>query len=251
MVRYFSLWLAGLRLFLLLLLPGLLLGGCASEDLQQLESVEVSEEAETDNGCGSPVAQHHPPGKTHKPVAQPESDEPLDTGFSPEPAEKSAGTPETLKRRSTKECYQRSASVAKQSKKKKRRCEPQSLPFARCRSGILKSCCLGGENGPLTWFACEKKEGDTSAIPQDGSILVLAANKHNMPTGHVAYVEKVSTANPPIYQIIFSHTNYDRQCSLETDIKATYNSDTKTLDIFTGAWKDWGKKLPVAGYILR
>lgn len=82
MVRYFTLRLNRVRLFLLLLLPGLFLGGCAREDLQQLKGVEVSEEVETDNGYGGPVAQPHPPSKTHKPVAQPESDEPLDTGFS-------------------------------------------------------------------------------------------------------------------------------------------------------------------------
>lgn len=76
-------------------------------------------------------------------------------------------------------------------------------------------------------------------------------HKHNMPTGHVAYVEKVVQADPPLYRIIFSNTNYDRRCSLETDIEATYNSDTRTLDIYTGAWKNWGKKLPVAGFILR
>jgi hypothetical protein len=232
------------------LLALLFISGCARDE--QLSGIEVSDEAETDSGCGNLAVEQVGPQKGRRLLASPDSDEPLDTSLQPEPATKNlTEQPLPAKGRTTKECYQRNASVAKQTKKKIRRCEPQSLPFARCRSGILNSCCLGGENGPLTWFACEKKEGDTSLIPQAGSILILAANKHNMPTGHVAFVEKVVQADPPTYRLIFSHTNYDRQCSLETDIEATYNSDTKTLDIFTGAWKDWGKGLPVAGFILR
>ena len=72
-----------------------------------------------------------------------------------------------------------------------------------------------------------------------------------MPKGHVAYVEKVIAEKAPHYRIIFSHTNYDRRCSLETNIEADYNSSTKTLDILTGAWKEWGKGLPVSGFILK
>ena len=162
--------------------------------------------------------------------------------------------------RSTQECYHLQPSASKKastSKKKKKttkqwgRCEPQSLPFARCRSGI-SSCGLGWNNGPLTWFACEKQHNNTSLIPSAGSILILGANKRNhMPTGHVAYVEKVIAEKGPKYRLIFSHTNYDRRCSLETNIEAEYNSSTRTLDILTGAWKGWGKGLPVAGFILR
>jgi hypothetical protein len=141
--------------------------------------------------------------------------------------------------------------VSQKKKKKGGRCEPQSLPFARCRSGI-NSCCIGWNNGPLTWFSCEQKHGNTSLIPQDNSVLILGANKRNhMPTGHVAYVEKVIPEKAPHYRIIFSHTNYDRRCSLETNIEADYNSSTKTLDIHTGAWKEWGKGLPVSGFILK
>jgi hypothetical protein len=133
---------------------------------------------------------------------------------------------------------------------KGRRCEPQSLPFARCRSGIA-SCRLGHENGPLTWFACEKERGNTSLIPQPGSILILAANsRRKMPTGHVAYVEKVVAQSETVYRLVFTHTNYDRRCSLESNIEAVYDSEARTLDIHTGAWQTWGKDLPVAGFIL-
>jgi hypothetical protein len=131
------------------------------------------------------------------------------------------------------------------------RCEPQSLPYARCRSGI-KTCNLGNENSPLNWFACEKKIGNTSADPKPGSVLILGSIlKHKMKTGHVMYVESVLPLTASRSELILSHTNYDRNCSKETKIKATYNRPAMTIDIHTGAWKAWGQDLKVAGFILR
>lgn len=152
--------------------------------------------------------------------------------------------------RSTSECFQLRPGSVGSKKAKARRCEPQSLPFARCRSGI-DSCRIGHENGPLTWFACEKGRGNTSLTPWPGSILILAANnRRNMPTGHVAYVEEVEPQSDTVYRLTFTHTNYDRKCSLESNIEATYDSAAQTLDIHGGAWGIWGKGLPVAGFIL-
>ena len=152
--------------------------------------------------------------------------------------------------RSTSECFQLRPGGKGNKKAKARRCEPQSLPFARCRSGI-DSCRIGHENGPLTWFACEKTHGNTSLVPRPGSILILAANnRRKMPTGHVAYVEEVDPQSTTVYRLTFTHTNYDRKCSLESNIKATYDSAARTLDIHDGAWGAWGKGLPVAGFIL-
>lgn len=233
--RSYSPWvLAGLILFLLFLT------GCA-RDQQQTEISRISPTAAHDGDRSD-----ERPGKTRLSRIEPEKEDALDTS-SPVA---SAGTGSAGKGRSTPGCYDLQPAGSQQKKVKSRRCEPQSLPFARCRSGI-NSCRLGWNNGPLTWFACEKQRGNSSLIPSAGSVLILAANKHNMPTGHVAFVEKVVQADPSTFRLIFSHTNYDRKCSLETDIEATYNSDTRTLDIFTGAWKDWGRKLPVAGFILR
>lgn len=144
------------------------------------------------------------------------------------------------------ECYQLRAAGGK----KGGRCEPQSLPYARCRSGIM-SCRTGKENGPLTWFACEQKRGNTGSEPRAGSILVLTANKgHGMPTGHIMYVEAVSPLTPTTYELILSHTNYDRKCSLESKIKAVYDRPAMSLDLKTGAWKAWGHGLKLAGFIL-
>jgi hypothetical protein len=221
-----------------LLLPLLLLAGCARDD----EQAEIQINKEPVQGAEFEDMPPDRPETIHL-----EKEEPLDTSLPPV-----SGTASPAgKCRSTQECYHLQPTVSHKKKMKGGRCEPQSLPFARCRSGI-NSCCLGWNNGPLTWFACEHQHGNTSLIPRRNSVLILAANKRNkMPTGHVAYVEEVITEKTPHYRIIFSHTNYDRRCSLETNIEADYNSSTKTLNILTGAWKGWGKGLPVSGFILR
>jgi len=172
--------------------------------------------------------------------------------LSPEAAENQSGiaADQAGRGRATGECFQLRPGSAANKGEKARRCEPQSLPFARCRSGI-NTCRIGYENGPLTWFACEKERGNTSVVPRPGSILILAANsRRGMPTGHVAYVEEVVPQGATTYRLVFSHTNYDRKCSLETNIEATYDSVARTLDIHGGAWGAWGKGLQVAGFIM-
>jgi hypothetical protein len=129
------------------------------------------------------------------------------------------------------------------------RCEPQCLPYTRCRSGI-DSCRTGHENGPVTWFQCEQSRGNTSLQPGDGTILVLGRNKHNMPTGHTLYVERVAPRDDGRYDLVLSHTNYDRRCNLETNVAAVYDKDAKTIDMQTGNWAAWGRDLKVAGFIL-
>jgi len=218
----------------------LILGGCAGD--QQQAGIQTSQTAEQEANCDNAPDEAGQSSRN-----RPEEEEREDTDS---PVDSIVTSP-AAHGRSSKECYHLQPSVSSKTKQKNRRCEPQSLPFARCRSGV-NSCNLGWNNGPLTWFACEKKRGNTSSVPRAGSVLILAAVKrHKMPTGHVAYVEKVVAEDDSHYQIIFSHTNYDRKCALETDIKGSYNSSTKLLDIHSGAWKDWGKGLPVAGFILR
>lgn len=131
---------------------------------------------------------------------------------------------------------------------KSKRCEPQSLTYARQRSGIMSSR-NGRENGPMTWFNAEKKNGRTTDEPTAGSVLILSGQGHGMPTGHVAYVEEVFPESPTTYRVLFSHTNYDRQCHLETDIEAFYDRAAMTLEVRSGAWRGWGRGLKVAGFI--
>lgn len=133
---------------------------------------------------------------------------------------------------------------------KNRRCEPQCIPYLRCRSRI-DSCRIGMANGPLTWFSCEERRGNTGLVPQPGSVLILAANsRRKMPTGHGLYVETVEEVAPSLYRLILSHTNYDRRCSLETNVEARFDQRNMTIDFLTGAWHTWGRALSVAGFIL-
>lgn len=133
---------------------------------------------------------------------------------------------------------------------KGQRCEPQCIPYIRCRSGI-DSCRIGYQNGPLTWFACEEQRGNTGLVPQPGSVLILAANsRRKMPTGHGLYVEEVVETAPSLYRLILSHTNFDRRCSIETNIEAFYDQRQRTVDFLSGAWHTWGQDLGVAGFIL-
>jgi hypothetical protein len=130
----------------------------------------------------------------------------------------------------------------------KGRCEPQCLPYTRCRSGI-SSCRIGHENGPVTWFNCEQARGNTSLQPADGRVLVLGRNAHNMSTGHTLYVEKALPRSDGRYDLVLSHTNYDRRCNLETNMRAEYDPIAKTIDVRSGKWEQWGRELKVAGFI--
>ncbi|MEW6428451.1 MAG: hypothetical protein AB1568_10495 [Thermodesulfobacteriota bacterium] len=180
-------------------------------------------------------------------VARKTAPEAVPTDSAPPASPVEASSPETVASQPSvdpAQCYQ-----FQPAGKKRRRCEPQSLIYGRCRSSIT-TCRLGRENGPLTWFACEKKRGNTSLSPKAGAILILAANRHGMPTGHVFYVEAVKNRHGNGSTLILSHTNYDRKCSLETGIEAEYDATGPTLDIKNGAWASWGRGLPVAGFIL-
>jgi hypothetical protein len=137
-------------------------------------------------------------------------------------------------------CYQRMAGRG--------RCEPQCLPYTRCRSGI-SSCRTGHENGPVTWFRCEQARGNASAEPADGRVLVLGRNAHGMPTGHTLYVEKAEPRGDGRYELILSHTNYDRRCNLEMNMLAEYDPSSRTIDVRSGKWEQWGRDLKVAGFI--
>ena len=128
------------------------------------------------------------------------------------------------------------------------RCEPQCLPYTRCRSGIA-SCRTGHENGPVTWFHCEQARGNTSLHPADGRVLVLGRNAHNMSTGHTLYVEKAEPRGDGRYDLVLSHTNYDRRCNLETNMSAEYDPISRTIDVRSGKWEKWGRDLKVAGFI--
>ena len=130
------------------------------------------------------------------------------------------------------------------------RCQPQCVPYARCRSGIMT--CRLGDTGPVEWFECARKSKATTSIPKAGSIMVIDVNnRRKMPTGHLGYVEEVCPNPDGTWTLRFSHTNYDRKCHLDLDAKVLFNPKTMTATFVTGAWKAWAKDLKIRGFILR
>lgn len=129
-------------------------------------------------------------------------------------------------------------------------CQPQSLIYARCRTGI-KTCQLG-DTSPVQWFACARKNGATTAIPTAGSVIVLDANSgRNMPTGHPAYVEEVAKNQDGTWTLRISHTNYDRKCHLDQDATVLFDPKRMTASFESGPWGPWAKNLKVMGFILQ
>ena len=161
-------------------------------------------------------------------------------------------------------CYHlqpaRTVVVAKGSTKKKKhnqsvvrtvgRCQPQSLIYARCRTGI-KTCRLG-DTSPVQWFACACKNGATTSRPIAGSVIVLAANsRRGMPTGHPAYVEEARQNPDGTWSLRISHTNYDRKCHLDLDATVLFYPRTMTASFESGHWSAWAKHLKVLGFIIQ
>jgi hypothetical protein len=130
------------------------------------------------------------------------------------------------------------------------RCQPQCVPYARCRSGIMT--CRLGDTGPVEWYECARKNKATTLTPTAGSIMVIDVNtRRKMPTGHLGYVEEVCPNPDGTWTLRFSHTNYDRKCHLDLDAKVLFNPKTMTATFLTGAWKAWAKDLKICGFILR
>jgi hypothetical protein len=129
-------------------------------------------------------------------------------------------------------------------------CQPQSLVYARCRSGI-RTCQLGNTS-PEGWFACAAQHGATTATPHAGSVMVLAANaQRKMYTGHPVYVEEVCPEKDGSWRLRISHTNYDRRCHLDHNAWVRFFPQSMTASFQTGPWAPWAKNLRVLGFILR
>jgi len=131
------------------------------------------------------------------------------------------------------------------------RCEPQSLPYARCRTGDM-SCRGNHELSPIGWYRCADMLGKTRQTPSPGAVFILDDNfRHRMATGHVFVVEKVHDQGGGRFELTLSHTNHDRKCSIETHVLADYDQHAKNLSMKTGAWSRWGKRLKTLGFIVR
>jgi len=130
------------------------------------------------------------------------------------------------------------------------RCQPQSLIYARCRTGIMT--CRLGDTSPVQWFACAKKNGDATSTPTAGSVMVLAVNTgRGMPTGHPMYVEAVKENQDGTWTLRITHTNYDRKCHLDQDATVLYHPRQMSANFQSGPWATWAKDLKALGFILR
>lgn len=150
-------------------------------------------------------------------------------------------------------CYKLQPGKTTKTKKGKTvlgRCQPQSLIYARCRTGIMT--CRLGDTSPVQWFACAKKNNATSSTPKAHSVMVLDVNKRRgMPTGHPAYVEEAWPNADGTWTLRISHTNYDRKCHLDLDAKVIFYPQTMEASFQSGPWSTWAKRLNVCGFILR
>ena len=153
-------------------------------------------------------------------------------------------------------CYKFQPGVQAPPKKKKKSvktvgcCQPQSLIYARCRSGI--ETCRLGDTSPVQWFSCAKKMGNTSNVPASGAIMVLDGNGgRKMHTGHPLYIESAKKNNNGTWLLRISHTNYDRQCSLDQDAGVIFDSAKMTVSFQSGPWSCWARDLKILGFIMR
>ncbi len=154
-------------------------------------------------------------------------------------------------------CYKFRPSVPAQQGKKKKKgagtvacCQPQSLIYARCRSGI--ETCRMGDTSPVQWFSCAKKMGNTSSVPASGSIMVLESNaRRKMNTGHPVYVENAKKNSNGTWLLRISHTNYDRQCNLDLDAGVIFDPARMTVSFQSGPWSCWASDLKILGFIRR
>lgn len=129
-------------------------------------------------------------------------------------------------------------------------CQPQSLVYARCRSGL--DTCRLGDTSPVQWFACAGRKGNTTSVPRDGAIMVLDGNdRRRMPTGHPVYVEEAIPNGNGSWLLRISHTNYDRQCHLDLDAAVHYDPVRQIASFQSGAWGKWARDLKVLGFIVR
>ncbi len=230
-------------LFLVFILS--MLSGCAKTVPQPSQPARMQGESVT-NIPQTPAAEEIP-----KPSAPPQA--------KPGPKPESAEEPPCLECETVSpdqnraDCFKlKPGKTTKNSKGKTvtGRCQPQCIPYARCRSGIMT--CRLGDTSPVQWFQCARKNKATTSIPKAGSIMVIDVNaRRKMSTGHLGYVEEACPNSDGTWTLRFSHTNYDRKCHLDLDAKVLFNPKTMTASFLSGHWKTWAKDLKILGFVLR
>ncbi len=215
--------------------------GCGQPPpIQPLATAQEGENPVCDESEDSALSQAEAEGTGQQPLDQ-ESPDKLETWGA---------------RRDRALCYKLQPGAPIQGKKKSKSagavacCQPQSLVYARCRSGI--ATCKLGDTSPVQWFACAKKMGNTLSIPSSGSIMLLDVNvRRRMYTGHPVYIENAKKNSDGTWLLRISHTNYDRQCHLDQDAGAIFDPAKMVVSFQSGPWSCWARDLKVLGFILR
>ena len=241
-----------------LLLAALLLTGCAKPapvaDATPPSSMAQTQPAPIDDQDAEAAKMRETASKPHSPTTPPLSD---DAACDPLTGVLQGQCVSMNQEKVRGQCYslRPGATTTKRDKKGKTvkvagRCQPQSLIYARCRTGI--DTCRLGDTSPVQWFACAQRNGATTRTPTPGSVMVLDANKgRGMPTGHPVYVEETCPNKDGTWTLRITHTNYDRQCHLDQDAKVRFNPKTMQATFLTGPWGCWAKNLKTMGFILR
>lgn len=220
-----------------------LLSGCAKTLPEPVQPAQTLGESIADTPATPPAPQSPAPAETQVPEPLPQSSE--------EPPCLECET--VASDRDRADCFKLQPGKTSKTKSGKTvtgRCQPQCVPYARCRSGIMT--CRLGDTGPVEWFECARRNKATTSIPKAGSIMVIDVNtRRKMPTGHLGYVEDACPNPDGTWTLRFSHTNYDRKCHLDLDARVLFNPKTMTATFETGAWKAWAKDLKICGFILR
>ncbi|BFR47275.1 CHAP domain-containing protein [Nitratidesulfovibrio sp. HK-II] len=241
-----------------LLLAALLLTGCA-KPAPVADATPPASTAQTQPAPGSvqdaeAAKMRETASKPHSPTTPPLSD---DAACDPLTGVLQGQCVSMNQEKVRGQCYslRPGATTTKRDKKGKTvkvagRCQPQSLIYARCRTGI--DTCRLGDTSPVQWFTCAQRNGATTRTPTPGSVMVLDANKgRGMPTGHPVYVEETCPNKDGTWTLRITHTNYDRQCHLDQDAKVRFNPKTMQATFLTGPWGCWAKDLKAMGFILR
>ena len=227
-------------------------------------------------GCGQPLPHNQPLAavqEEEKPVCvEPEEStlaqaEEEELGQQPLAQECSDGLEISGPRRDRALCYKLQPSVTIEGQKKAKGgkgskgsktskssvtvacCQPQSLIYARCRSGI--AICKLGDTSPVQWFSCAKKMGNTTSVPAANSIMLLDVNdRRKIYTGHPVYVETTKKNSNGTWLLRVSHTNYDSHCHLDQDASVLFDPAQMTASFQSGPWSCWARDLKVLGFIL-
>lgn len=208
-----------------------------AEPAPEAPAVEEAEPAPPPAMRESDITEPEPPGAKKKTKAK-------DTkATKSKDAKAKAPAPDLGPEKAPAQCYEYTP------KTRRGRCEPQCIPYARCRTGVM-SCRLGPENNSLTWFACEQKHKNTTPEPGPGMVMILKANaKRMMPTGHALVVESAAPQGKDVWLLVVSHANYDRGCSLETNATVRFDKKAMRAAFLDGEWQAWATDLAVAGFI--